>query len=63
MNRTPLENAVFSDGRKRREIAEAAHISPSHFSQIITGRRQPKISTALRLAQVLNADVAELFNG
>jgi transcriptional regulator with XRE-family HTH domain len=63
MNRTPLESAVFNDGRKRHEIAKAARLSASHFSQIMTGRRQPRISTALRLARVLNADVAELFNG
>jgi len=63
MNRTPLEMAVFQDGRKRHEIAAAARISASHFSQIMTGRRKPRITTALRLAEVLNADVAELFNG
>ena len=62
MNRTPLESAVFNDGRKRREIAMAAKISASHFSQVITGKRQPKISVAIRIAQALNADVAELFN-
>ena len=62
MSRTALENAVFQDGRKRHEIAAAAKLSPSHFSQIMTGARRPKIDTALRLAAVLNADVAELFN-
>jgi transcriptional regulator with XRE-family HTH domain len=62
MNRTPLESAVFNDGRKRRDIAAASRISASHLSQILSGRRQPKISVALRLAAALNADVAELFN-
>ena len=62
MNRTPLALAVFKDGRRQRELAAACRLSPGHLSQILSGKRQPKISTALRLAAVLNADAAELFN-
>ncbi len=63
MKRTRLEIAVFYDGRTSRDIAKAAGLSPSHFSQMLRGKRRPRITTAMRLADVLKADVAELFNG
>ncbi len=62
MKRTNLELAVFRDGRAKGEIAKAAGVSPSHFSQLLSGKRNPRISVAMRIAKALDADVAEVFN-
>ena len=35
--------------------------SKGHLSQILRGKTDPKLSTIVRLAQVLGVDVAELF--
>jgi transcriptional regulator with XRE-family HTH domain len=43
------------------DVAEASGMAPSTFSAIRTGRRVPSWQTALRIAEVLDVAVADLF--
>ena len=52
-NRSPLEIAVFSDGRSKTEICKAAGIDRTTLSLALNGTRKPRLETAIRLANVL----------
>lgn len=52
-NRTLLEIAVFNDGRSMTQIAKLAGVNRSSLSQIVNGRRYPRLETSLRIAQAL----------
>ncbi len=58
-----LEVAVFEDGRTKGEIARLCDLSPSHFSQILSGHRNPRIDTAIRICKVLDRGADEIFRG
>jgi putative transcriptional regulator len=44
------------------QIAKAVGISVTMYSRIENGKRTPSLETALKIAQLLNASVEELFS-
>jgi DNA-binding XRE family transcriptional regulator len=54
-NRTALQVAVFNDGRTQTEIARLAHINRSALSQVVSGKRKPRLETSLKIASVLGS--------
>lgn len=59
-NRSALQIAVFSDGRTQTELAKIARINRSALSQVISGKRKPRLETSLRLAQALGSTPEKL---
>ncbi len=57
----PLKTAIVATGKKQRRIATLAHISESHLSFIVRGRRAPTAAQRERLAKVLSRTEQELF--
>jgi Helix-turn-helix domain len=59
--RTELRRAILDSGLPAWKIGYLAELTPTVLSHICTGRRDPQPAEAERLAEVLEADVAELF--
>jgi len=59
---TRLSEAIERSGLKRKEIAEQAGVSEATISRLLSGDiRSPGVDVAIRLSDVLNADVRALF--
>jgi transcriptional regulator with XRE-family HTH domain len=56
-----LRNIVAATGRSHRDIAQAAGIGSSTFSNIMVGRRNPSATVAERICQTLRVPVDLLF--
>lgn len=61
MERTPIDKAIFESGLKKGHIAKTAGINPGTLSLIISGKSEPTLRVALRLARVLGKTVEELW--
>ncbi len=59
--RTKLRNKRKEQNKKQNEIAKAAHISLKSYQRIEKGVQDPKVSTAILVAEALNSTVEELF--
>lgn len=57
-----LTQAVDNDGRKKKEIAEAAGISAVALSKYLAGTITPKPPTLTKLAKALNLDLSYFFD-
>ncbi len=60
-------NLKLDDARRAarltgKELATRAGIAPNTFSRILTGRHDPAIMTAARIAKVLGVDPDEIFD-
>ena len=62
MSRLPanLRRARIAAGLKQLELARKAQITPSSISHYESGRKEPYLSTARRLARVLGLTLDEL---
>lgn len=60
MARTPLQMAIFEDGRSQRDIAAAAGIGETYLSKIVNGHPVGD-GTAASLADTLGRTVDELW--
>jgi DNA-binding XRE family transcriptional regulator len=56
-----LRHVVAATGRSHRDIAHAAGIAGSTFSNIMVGRRNPSADVAQRICQTLRVPVDLLF--
>ena len=45
-----------------KELAERVEVSPNSISKIITGQKFPRPDLLLKIAEVLEVDIRELFN-
>jgi transcriptional regulator with XRE-family HTH domain len=59
---TKLQDARKKANMTLEELAEAAGTSKDYVWQLETGRREPKVSLALKIADALGYSVEELFN-
>ena len=50
-------------GLTMRKLAERAGMSSSEISRLESGRRDPRLSTVIRVAQALEVSVADLLRG
>ncbi len=61
MTLTPLKRLLFERGIKNRWLAEQCEINEANLGLVINGKRLPSIKSALKIAQVLNTTVEELW--
>ena len=65
MRKIQVTNRIATEckGRKtsQRQVAFAAGFDPSAMSDIATGKREPLVGTALKIAAALGCSVEELF--
>jgi DNA-binding XRE family transcriptional regulator len=61
LNMTPLAREIEKRGLKKGWIAEKAGISRSTLALIVSGRSEPTLKVALRIAKVLGMTVEELW--
>ena len=59
--RTQLIKARKEAGLRQWQIAETVGIDRSFYSRIERGTRNPSLEVALKIAEVLNKDVTEIF--
>lgn len=50
-------------GMSQRELAEAVHCTEVSMSRYVSGKREPKATLAIQIAQALNANVQDVFPG
>ena len=50
-------------GMSQRELAEKVHCTEVSMSRYVSGKREPKATMAIQIAQALNADVHDVFPG
>ena len=48
-------------GMSQRELAELTFCTEVTMSRYVSGEREPKVSTAIRIARALKADVYDVF--
>jgi len=58
---TRLAEAIRESGRTQAEIARLVGVHPATVSMWVSGRIEPPVSRALRLAVLLGRSVEELF--
>ncbi len=56
-----LKEFITKSGLKQSHIASKLGISNNTLSCYISGRRNPKVNTAKKLADILNCSVADIF--
>jgi DNA-binding XRE family transcriptional regulator len=61
MKMTPLAKAIKEKGLRKKWVAEKVGIAPGTLSLILSGKSDPTLKVALRLAKVLNMTVEELW--
>lgn len=59
---TPLKLAIVASGRTQREIAEMVGIDEDSLSKIANGHRTPSLPRAIKLANLLDTSVTDLFD-
>jgi HTH-type transcriptional regulator, competence development regulator len=52
-----------TQGLTMRKLAELAGMSSSEISRLESGRRDPRLSTVIRVARALEVSVADLLRG
>ena len=61
MNNKLLKNHRLSKNLTQKELAKQVNISERHYRYIESGNRNPSISLALRLCDILEIDLTDLF--
>ena len=61
MNNKLLKNHRLSKNLTQKELAKQLNISERHYRYIESGKRNPSIKLALRLCEILEIDLADLF--
>ena len=61
MNNKLLKNKRLSKNLTQKELAKQVNISERHYRYIESGQRNPSINLALRLCEILEIDLADLF--
>jgi DNA-binding XRE family transcriptional regulator len=56
-----LKEHILKSGLKQSYIASKLSISPNTLCSYISGRRNPRIDKAQKLAQILNCKVEDIF--
>ena len=61
MNNKLLKNHRLSKNLTQKELAKQVNISERHYQNIEYGKANPSISLALRLCDILEIDLTDLF--
>ena len=61
MNNKLLKDKRLSKNLTQKELAKQVNISERHYQGIELGKRSPSIKLALRLCEILEIDLADLF--
>ena len=61
MNNKLLKNHRLSKNLTQKELAKQVNISERHYRYIESGNRNPSINLALRLCDILEMDLTDLF--
>lgn len=57
-----LQKLIDEKGMTNYKVAKLAEIGQATISQLTTGKRkEPKLSTAVKIAKVLNVEVEEIY--
>lgn len=56
-----IKSVVSDKGTSQRQVAFGADLDPSVVSDIATGKREPLVGTALKIAAALGCSVDDLF--
>ena len=56
-----LKAARQKSGKTQAQVAEKAKISQTQYQNIEYNKSEPKVKTAIRIAETLNSTVEELF--
>ena len=59
--RKKLREARLNKQYSQKALAEASNVSKVHYQRLETGKRNPSLSTAIRISDVLGEDVRDLF--
>lgn len=57
-----LRTARERAGKTQAQVAKEAQIPERAYQDYEYGTREPRVTTALKIADVLNADVHDIFN-
>ncbi len=58
---TPLKVAIVMTGRTQRDVAAAVGMDEIQFSNVVLGKRTPRVDVAVRIAEEVGRDVSELW--
>ncbi|MFA9389330.1 MAG: helix-turn-helix domain-containing protein [Prolixibacteraceae bacterium] len=58
-----VKNICKEKGIKFKQLAEMMDVQPETVTRILTGKTNPSLSTLVNMANVLNVEVYELFEG
>ncbi|MEO8236386.1 MAG: helix-turn-helix transcriptional regulator [Flavobacterium sp.] len=61
MNILRLKELLYEKGITGKELAEKVEVTPASISNIVQGNSFPKPDLLIKIADVLNVDVRELF--
>ena len=61
MNNKLLKNKRLSKNLTQKELAKQVNISEHHYQRLEYGTRNPSINLALRLCDILEIDLTDLF--
>lgn len=56
-----LESALQNKNMKQKELAEILGVHPSNISQYVLGKTEPDFKTQMKICQILDIDLTELF--
>lgn len=57
-----LKELIVAKGMTGKELAEKVNVTPASISNIVQGNSFPKPELLLKISEVLDVDVRELFN-
>ena len=55
-----LKVAIIRAGKTNVQVAREVGVTPNYISQIITGKREPSFSIALRILKALGVDTGKI---
>ncbi|GAA0892838.1 hypothetical protein GCM10009122_25170 [Fulvivirga kasyanovii] len=58
-----IDAIIKEKGLKQRDVAHDAGLDVENLRKYIKGRQEMKVSTMLRIAEALEVEIADLFNG
>lgn len=57
-----LESALQNKNMKQKELADILGVHPSNISQYVRGKTEPDFNTLMKICQILDIDLTELFH-
>lgn len=57
-----LESALQNKNMKQKDLADILNVHPSNISQYVLGKTEPDFKTQMRICQILDIDLTELFH-